>query len=172
MTQYIAASVYHLCQSAPAGNNTCFLSASPLPLCPDQWGRQTAPATVFSDVPSSPCSDHPEFLLSTCFHGSSWVRDYGVLSFPGTGRQPFASSQTTAFRVCNSRMQSGQEGCVGFELILSFPGGWIPNKKWTVAFFLFHVFALTRDLDFVTQHCWDLAGICKYKSCIKRSFSQ
>lgn len=41
-----------------------------------------------------------------------------------------------------------------------------------LAFFLFYVFALTRDLDFVTQHCWDLAGICKCKSCVKRSFSQ
>lgn len=27
-----------------------------------------------------------------------------------------------------------------------------------------------RDLDFVPQRCWELAGICKYKSCIKEAF--
>ena len=79
-------------------------------------------------------------------------------------------SQPFGFVIAECRV--GRRAVLGFELILSFPGGWIPNMRLIVAFFLFHVFALPRDLDFVPQRCWELAGICKYKSCIKRSFSQ
>ena len=41
---------------------------------------------------------------------------------------------------------------LGLGLILALPGGWVPGRRRrTVSFFLFHVFALTRDLDFASQ---------------------